>query len=903
MYKKLIFIFFVVRVCIYQSSAQTHIEGITKNNADVAVPFVTLTVNYSDTAKISAFGFSDATGKFSIIIKDSITHCTVNATLLGFAKVRKNLSVEKNKSNTVDFVLTEETIDIKSLTIKASRPPVKTRPDTTTFRVKSFIDSSEHVVEDVLRKLPGIQIDDNGGIKYQGRAIERILIEGDDLFNRDYKIPSKNLSAGILEEVQVIDRYSSNPLLKKLENSDRLVLNLNFKKDRIKRWFGNVNAGGGVESKYDAAYNLITFSKKLKLFNLGNFNNAGNDASPELSLDRLMNQRQNSDFYDPEIRAAGIINSPLLGGLILKRERYNFNQAAFSSLNFIDKPNDKLQIKGIGAFYSDNFTQNQNSETQYLLGKQSFSTTDSQNVVSKPLYGKGSLEATYRLSEESLIMFSSELSAKKTETTGATILNSNGFVQNLKDKFQYWKNLLNYTQKLSDSLAVVFHATFSNDARTQSFVINPSQNFNSLFPSDSNRLALTLQNSEVHTQFLGFEAQLLGALKNDKKLSLKIGGSRQIDDLFSNIDLFYLNNERQNANGAFTNNLTYKETHFFARTDFTKEFGNVSVTGLVGLNSLNGNLNNYLNDSNNYNKNWIYPDFSLRTKWNVNYANKISVSYKFNSKSADVNNLFEGYVLNNYNNFTRNTISQTQIASHSVSLLYNYNDDFKNIWGFLNASYSRTENGWSSRQIFSPFYNLTTRVSSTLPNENIIILGEVSKLVSKINLSFKLSTNQFWFINYNSVGNENFSKSINWSSKYGGSLVSTYSGFFNFSMGGNWNRNINYSVLDSQQNAPSSKLIDAYLKLKFNFSAKTFFFITNDFYASQSDFSKSPNHIFTDFELYHTIIPQKLNLSINFKNIFNIANFVTSSVSINQSSFSSYRLVPRFFIVKVDCRF
>jgi len=246
-------------ICFSKLTAQTRIEGFTKNNIGIAIPYVTLTINYSDTSKISAFGFSDATGKFSIIIKDSITHCTVNATLLGFAKVCKSLNIEKNKSNTLDFDLTEEAIDIKSLTIKASRPPVKTRPDTTTFRVKSFIDSSEHVVEDVLRKLPGIQIDDNGGIKYQGRAIERILIEGDDLFNRDYKIPSKNLSAGILEEVQVIDRYSNNPLLKKLENSERLVLNLNFKKERIKRWFGNVNAGGGIENKFDAAYNLITF--------------------------------------------------------------------------------------------------------------------------------------------------------------------------------------------------------------------------------------------------------------------------------------------------------------------------------------------------------------------------------------------------------------------------------------------------------------------------------------------------------------------------------------------------------------------------------------------------------------------------------------------------------------------
>lgn len=182
-------------------------------------------------------------------------------------------------------------------------------------------------------------------------------------------------------------------------------------------------------------------------------------------------------------------------------------------------------------------------------------------------------------------------------------------------------------------------------------------------------------------------------------------------------------------------------------------------------------------------------------------------------------------------------------------------------------------------------------------------MGEVSKLASKINLSFKLSTQQFWFIDYSSVGTENFNKSTNWSAKYGGSLVSTYSGFFNFSVGGNWNRNINYSVLDSQKNAPSSKLIDAYLRLKFNFSGKTFFFFTNNLFYAQSDLTQNPKHIFTDFEFYHTIIPQKLNFSFEFKNILNVTEFITTYVGVNQSSSSTYRLMPRFIIGKLEWRF
>jgi len=895
------FLFFAVTV--FNLNAQTRIEGLTQNIAGIAIPYVTLTINYSDTAKISAFGFSNATGKFSIIIKDSINHCTINATLLGFGKVRKSLNIEKNKSNSVDFILTEETIDIKSLTIRASRPPVKTRPDTITFRVKSFIDSSERVVEDVLKKLPGMQVDDNGGLKFQGKPVERILIEGDDLFNRDYKIPSKNLSANIIEEVQVIDRYSSNPLLKKLENSDRLVLNLNFKKDRIKRWFGNVNVGGGFENKYDASYNLITFTKKLKLFDLGNFNNIGTESNPEFNSDRAMSARQNTDFFDPEIRAKGIINAPLLPGLLLSRERFNFNNNLFNSLNFIDKPNDRFQIKGIAVIFKDRLEQFQNNQTQYLLGSQSFSTTDTQNVVSKPFFGKASLEGTYKVSEKSLLTVTTEYSAKKNETVGNTILNSDGFIQTLNDKFSYWRNLLSFTQTISDSLAVVLHATFSNDTRTQSFLINPSQNFNGLFISDSNRLSSTKQNAEVSTQYLGLEAHVLGVLQNGNKLSVKIGGSQQTDNLVSNIDLLFNKTENQKANAGFSNDLTYKESFLYAQTDYNKEIGAFNLTGKVGLNVLNGDLNNYLVPTNSYNKTWIYPDVRANIKWQPNYLNKFSLSYQFNNRSVDVSDLYTGYILNSYRNFSRNLISPTQIIAQTGILVYSYNDDFKNIWGFLNASYSRTDNGFSSRSNFTPQYSLGNRTNFAQPNEIILMLAEVSKLFSAQNLSVKLSAQQSWINSYESVLNSDFSKNTNWSSTYGISLVSTYAKFFNFSVGGNWSRNLSYFGSNTQIEPPSSKNVKGYLKFRFNFSGKTFFFITNELYYSKSDFTETPKHFFTDFELTHTITPQKLTFFLDFKNIFNVTDFVSTSVSAYQSNFSSYRLIPRYLVAKFECRF
>src|SRR5690606_27441794 len=101
------------------------------------------------------------------------------------------------------------------------------KKDTVVFNINSYKDGTERKIEDVLRKLPGIEINELSGIiKYKGKSIETVMLEGDDLFGSNYTLGTKNINADMVTEVEAIENYSENALLKGIEHSEKVALNL-----------------------------------------------------------------------------------------------------------------------------------------------------------------------------------------------------------------------------------------------------------------------------------------------------------------------------------------------------------------------------------------------------------------------------------------------------------------------------------------------------------------------------------------------------------------------------------------------------------------------------------------------------------------------------------------------------
>src|SRR5690606_19409099 len=206
-------------------------------------------------------------------------HCNA----LGFEKQIINIIPAKDLQK-LKIILLEKTEQLQEIIIETSIT-IREKKDTIVFNAKSFLDGTEYSVEDLLKKLPGVQVSENGTIKIGNQEIEKIMVEGDDFFEKGYKILSKNMPVNPLKNVEILKNYSNNKHLKGVENSDRVAINLTLEDDYKRKWFGNAQGSYGAASanRYALRSNLMNFGKNDKYYFLTSLNNLGNDTSGDLS--------------------------------------------------------------------------------------------------------------------------------------------------------------------------------------------------------------------------------------------------------------------------------------------------------------------------------------------------------------------------------------------------------------------------------------------------------------------------------------------------------------------------------------------------------------------------------------------------------------------------------------------
>ena len=256
-------ILFLLLFSTIQNFAQTNIKGkIIDSLTNTAVQSASIRL-YDGRNQLKEYSYSDDLGSFSILsyVKGNFT---LKISAMGY--IEKELSINASLQDveiTVDLV--SKPFDLDEVIILADRP-IRVKKDTIIFDAKAFAQGNEEVVEDLLKKIPGLNIDSEGTIKIGNKEVEKVMIDGDDFFERGYKILTKNMPASPIDEIEVYQNYSNNRLLKGVEESDKVALNLTLKEDAKRLWFGNLELGYGLfsENRYEVRSNLMNFGKKNK---------------------------------------------------------------------------------------------------------------------------------------------------------------------------------------------------------------------------------------------------------------------------------------------------------------------------------------------------------------------------------------------------------------------------------------------------------------------------------------------------------------------------------------------------------------------------------------------------------------------------------------------------------------
>ncbi len=198
--------------------AQTVIKGTVHNLSGEIIEGAV--VKIVENSKIISFGITTISGSFELKVESSQNKLEMSFEHLSYKKKSINIT---NKSQTIDIILEENITQLKEVTI--SVPQIQQRGDTLSYRLAAFIGKGDSSLEDAIKKLPGMNVEDNGSIKYLGKEITNFYIEGLDLLGGKYSLATKNLPASYVTNVEVLNNHQDVKMDKDLY-SDNVALNI-----------------------------------------------------------------------------------------------------------------------------------------------------------------------------------------------------------------------------------------------------------------------------------------------------------------------------------------------------------------------------------------------------------------------------------------------------------------------------------------------------------------------------------------------------------------------------------------------------------------------------------------------------------------------------------------------------
>lgn len=227
------------------------------------------------------YSVSNQDGNFSILHTEKGEYL-LQVSFIGYETYYQatNISdISPSEINVGDIFLSTKSELIKTVEIEEEMIPIQIKNDTVEYNADAFKTNPEASVGDLLKKLPGVEVDKNGTVKAQGEEVKKVLVDGKEFFGDDTKLATENLPADMVKKVQVYDDQSDISKITGIDDGDRTkTINLKLKKDRKKGLFGTIEAGGGVDNDkngmYDNKFNINKFKEDMQLSTLGMLNNA-----------------------------------------------------------------------------------------------------------------------------------------------------------------------------------------------------------------------------------------------------------------------------------------------------------------------------------------------------------------------------------------------------------------------------------------------------------------------------------------------------------------------------------------------------------------------------------------------------------------------------------------------------
>lgn len=868
--------------------SQTKLYGIVKDKSDRALASATILLKDSLSKSIIAYTYTDNNGVYELKVS-KLGKLNLIFTSLGYeAKIFPLILNSEQKELKIDVVLEDKTMDLDEVIIQAERP-ISIKQDTINFKTKFFVNGTEQNVEELLKKIPGLQIDSEGTIKVGNQEIEKLMVDGDDLFEKGYKILSKNMPAYPINEVEVLKNYSSNRLLKGVEESSKVALNLKLDEKSKRIWFGNIEASIGNDNFYQLKGNLMNFGKKNKYYFLNNLNSIGYDATGDIeNLIRPFRINEPSSIGDNQ--SVNTLLNLSQNNLNFKQSRTNFNNAELVSLNGIFNPTEKLKIKTLAFFNSDESDFFRNSTDVVDVNGTSFTNTEDYQLQNNKRIAFGKLDFIYNISKTNMLEATTKYNNGEFNDNSNLVFNGNSTIENLQHQNTLFDQKISYTNKFKDKKVFLLTGRFIDEKTPQNYAVNQFF-YQDLFHSNTNANNVN-QQSANQMQFNGVNAHLLDRKDNGHLLELQLGNEFRRDRLQSTFSLLENNIVLEQPNG-YQNETNYQVNDLYLKSKYRLKVKDFGIVGKLDIHQLFNSLENN-NTTSNQNPFFVNP--SLGFDWKINDKNKITSSYSYNTTNAKVLDVFSDFVLTGFRSFSKGTGGFNQLNASNAIFNYqfgNWSDRF-----FANTFIIFSKN--------HDFFSTNTSIEQNFTQAEKILIKdrEFLSVNSKLDYYFKfISSNLKVDLGFtksefkNIVNNSNLRLVMSNNYNYGLELRSGFKGIFNYHIGTKWTTN---QIETTMKNSFTDNV--SFLDLSFVFNKKLDVQLQSERYYF-GNLQTENTYYFLDFDARYKLIENKLTLGLTGKNLFNTEKFRNFSISDIGTSTTEYRLLPRFVLLKLEYRF
>ena len=271
-----VFTIFVLGINSYAQKLNGVAKGILQDSVS-ATPLAdaTISVVRSKDSSLISFTVTSSSGYFEIKnIQAGTYYLLISYT--GMQSFKKQFIIGEGHS-VADFGTINMDRNYKTLNEVVVRDdaPVKIKGDTVEFRAESFKSVKPNAtVEDLLKKMPGMEVAKDGTVKSQGQEVQKVYVDGKEFFGNDPKMATRNLSQDMVESIQVYDDMSEQAKFTQMDDGNRTrSINIKFKKDKKNGWFGKGMAGGGTNDRYQSSLSLNRFTGDRQISMVGSANN------------------------------------------------------------------------------------------------------------------------------------------------------------------------------------------------------------------------------------------------------------------------------------------------------------------------------------------------------------------------------------------------------------------------------------------------------------------------------------------------------------------------------------------------------------------------------------------------------------------------------------------------------